>query len=234
MSTDGSGPCFTCQTPFSPYGCSWLHCLCIGDSFPIGALQTIMAGRRLVCSIAPNPWPAIISWGSRAEVAHIQWSQASWRVVLWWMQCRCAGGLCSVLLVWNLLGGPHESGYIYLLPQSSPLAWCVAQQLHAPSRPGFVASHSGQRSVRSLLYWKNMSILKKKTRQKTNKQTNIYRYIIKLHIHKVRLACENEIVKCIEIQCLQQHPKYGRSARRHGCRNGRKYWTWEWWKCSED
>ncbi len=31
---------------------------------------------------------------------------------------------CSVLLVWNLLGGPHESGYIYLLPQSSPLARC--------------------------------------------------------------------------------------------------------------
>ncbi len=31
---------------------------------------------------------------------------------------------CSVLLVWNLLGGPHESGYIYLLPQSSPLAQC--------------------------------------------------------------------------------------------------------------
>ncbi len=36
----------------------------------------------------------------------------------------CAGGFCSVLLVWNLLGGPHESGYIYLLPQSSPLAQC--------------------------------------------------------------------------------------------------------------
>ncbi len=31
---------------------------------------------------------------------------------------------CSVLLVWNLLGGPHESGHIYLLPQSSPLAQC--------------------------------------------------------------------------------------------------------------
>ncbi len=43
------------------------------------------------------------------------------------MQCGCAGGFCSVLLVWNLLGGPHESGYmiyIYLLPQSSPLAQC--------------------------------------------------------------------------------------------------------------
>ncbi len=31
---------------------------------------------------------------------------------------------CSLLLVWTLLGGPHESGYIYLLPQSSPLAQC--------------------------------------------------------------------------------------------------------------
>ncbi len=73
------------------------------------------------------------------------------------MQCRCAGGFCSIpicirfstaddlaywllfgilgwedylfcavscLFVWNLLGGPHESGYIYLLPQSSPLAQC--------------------------------------------------------------------------------------------------------------
>ncbi len=32
---------------------------------------------------------------------------------------------CSVLLVWNLLGGPHESRYTYLLPQSSPLAQCT-------------------------------------------------------------------------------------------------------------
>ena len=40
------------------------------------------------------------------------------------MQCGCAGGFCSVLLVWNLSGGPHESGYIYLLPQSPPLAQC--------------------------------------------------------------------------------------------------------------
>ncbi len=40
------------------------------------------------------------------------------------MQCVCAGGFCSVLLVWNLLGGPHESGYIYLLPQSSLLVQC--------------------------------------------------------------------------------------------------------------
>ena len=40
------------------------------------------------------------------------------------MQCECEGGFCSVLLVWNLLGSPHESGYIYLLPQSSPLAQC--------------------------------------------------------------------------------------------------------------
>ncbi len=30
----------------------------------------------------------------------------------------------SALLGWNLLGGPHESGYIYLLPQTSPLAQC--------------------------------------------------------------------------------------------------------------
>ncbi len=32
---------------------------------------------------------------------------------------------CSELLVWNLLGGSHESGYIYyLLSQSSPLVQC--------------------------------------------------------------------------------------------------------------
>ncbi len=29
-----------------------------------------------------------------------------------------------LLLVWNLFDGPHESGYIYLFLQSSPLAQC--------------------------------------------------------------------------------------------------------------
>ena len=51
------------------------------------------------------------------------------------MQCMCEEGFCYVLLVWNLLCGPHELGYIYLLPQSSPLAQYSTATIHAPSRP---------------------------------------------------------------------------------------------------
>ena len=29
-----------------------------------------------------------------------------------------------MVLLWHLLSGPYEAGYIYLLPQSSPLAQC--------------------------------------------------------------------------------------------------------------
>ncbi len=47
------------------------------------------------------------------------------------MQCTCEGGFCSVLLVWNVFSGPHESGYICLLPQSSPLPQCsTAHYIH--------------------------------------------------------------------------------------------------------
>ncbi len=35
-----------------------------------------------------------------------------------------------MLRVWNLLGGPHESGYINILPKSSPLAQCSTDAIH--------------------------------------------------------------------------------------------------------
>ncbi len=80
----GSGSCSTRQTSFSPSGCTLSNCLCIENSFPIWALQTITGVHPLVSSVAPNPLPPIISWGSGAEGA----------IVLWCMQCRCAGGFC--------------------------------------------------------------------------------------------------------------------------------------------
>ncbi len=58
-------------------------------------------------------------------------------------------GEISVLccFVWNLLGGPHESGYIYLLRQSSPLAQCsTATTCTTQTRLCTIASHSGHRT----------------------------------------------------------------------------------------
>ena len=49
-----------------------------------------------------------------------------------------------MLLVFYLLGGPHDSGYIYLLPQSSPLLQCSTATTCTISKPSFVVSNSGQ------------------------------------------------------------------------------------------
>ncbi len=83
------------------------------------------------------------------------------------MQCRCEGDFWAAVLVWrSLYRRPtwipgHESEYIYLLPQSSPLAQCstITTYMYTIDALGFVALYSGQRTVGVALWHVNLFLL---------------------------------------------------------------------------
>ncbi len=87
----------------------------------------------------------MINWVQALSFLVMHFNESSYHIISYFQSCRliaywlllmappcvvsvCSVGVgevfCSVLFVWNFLGGPHESGYIYLLTQSSPLAQC--------------------------------------------------------------------------------------------------------------